>query len=78
MATEMAEVYWLSLTRDVPFREYETDVAVAAAVADMNAFTEPLTPTYRSPENSENGKQPPKIFAENSRSVFLNRPPRHA
>ena len=47
MATEMAEVYWLSLTRDVPFREYETDVAVAAAVAEMNAFTETLTPTYR-------------------------------
>src|SRR5215472_12723256 len=25
MATEMAELYWLSLTRDVSFREYETD-----------------------------------------------------
>jgi hypothetical protein len=43
MATEMAEVYWLSLTRDVPFCEYETDPLVAAAVADLNAFTEPLT-----------------------------------
>jgi len=43
MATEMAEVYWLALTRDVPFREYEKDAIVAAAVADMNAFTEPLT-----------------------------------
>ena len=43
MATEMAEVYWLALTRDVPFRDYETDALVAAAVADMNAFTEPLT-----------------------------------
>ena len=43
MATEMAELYWLSLTRDVPFREYETDALVAAAVADMNAFAEPLT-----------------------------------
>jgi hypothetical protein len=44
MATEMAELYWLSLTRDVPFREYETDPLVAAAVADVNAFAEPLTP----------------------------------
>jgi hypothetical protein len=43
MATEMAEVYWLALTRDVPFRDYETDALVAAAVGDMNAFTEPLT-----------------------------------
>jgi hypothetical protein len=43
MATEMAELYWLSLTRDVPFREYETDPLVAAAVSDLNAFTEPLT-----------------------------------
>ena len=43
MATEMAELYWLSLTRDVPFRHYETDSAVAAAVNDLNAFSEPLT-----------------------------------
>jgi len=43
MATEMAELYWLSLTRDVPFRDYETDPLVASAVADMNAFAEPLT-----------------------------------
>jgi hypothetical protein len=43
MATEMAELYWLALTRDVPFRHYETDPLVAAAVADLNAFTEPLT-----------------------------------
>jgi hypothetical protein len=42
MAAEMAELYWLSLTRDVPFREYETDPLVAAAVADMNAFAEPV------------------------------------
>ena len=50
MATEMAEIYWLSLTRDVPFREYETDPLVAAAVTDMNAFTGPLT--------SSSGKKP--------------------
>ena len=42
MATETSELYWLSLTRDVPFREYETEPLVAAAVADMNAFTERL------------------------------------
>jgi hypothetical protein len=43
MATEMAEVYWLALTRDVPFREYEADLLVAAAIADMNPFAEPLS-----------------------------------
>src|SRR5262249_56541025 len=43
MATDMAEVYWRSLTRDVPFRDYETHPLVAAAVTDLNAFTEPLT-----------------------------------
>ena len=41
MATDMAEVYWRALTRDVPFRDYETDPLVAAAVADINAFAEP-------------------------------------
>src|SRR5262249_54852356 len=43
MATDMAEVYWRSLTRDVPFRDYETDPLVAVAVSDLNAFTEPRT-----------------------------------
>src|SRR5262249_57448287 len=42
MATEMAEVYWLALTRDVPFRDYETDALVAAAVAGISSFTVPL------------------------------------
>jgi hypothetical protein len=43
MATEMAELYWLSLTRDVPFRHYETDQLITEAVTDLNAFSEPLT-----------------------------------
>src|SRR5262249_56043232 len=43
MATDMAEVYWRSLTRDVPFRDYETHPLVAAAVTELNPFTEPLT-----------------------------------
>jgi len=30
MASEMAEIYWLSLTRDVPFRHYERDPLVSA------------------------------------------------
>src|SRR6516225_4875050 len=42
MASEMAEIYWLSLTRDVPFREYERDPLILAALSDINAFSEPL------------------------------------
>ena len=42
MACDVAEVYWLSLTRDIPFREYESNPLLAAAVSDLNGFTEPL------------------------------------
>jgi len=38
MAVEMAELYWQRLTADVPFRGYETDPMIAAAVSDLNAF----------------------------------------
>jgi len=36
-AVEMAELYWLALLRDVPFRHYGTDPLVAAAVTDLRA-----------------------------------------
>jgi len=42
MASEMAEIYWLSLTRDVPFSRYEGDPLVLAAASDINAFSQPL------------------------------------
>ncbi|MEM8961375.1 MAG: vanadium-dependent haloperoxidase [Acidobacteriota bacterium] len=45
IAAEMAEVYWQALTRDVPFNDYGTDPTVAAAVADLNGFTEIIGPT---------------------------------
>lgn len=49
IAAEMAEVWWQALTRDVPFRHYDTDPDVAAAVADLNAFRHRLgsEPTIR-------------------------------
>ena len=40
-ASDMAEVYWQALVRDVPFRAYEDSPLVAAAVADLNAFSVP-------------------------------------
>jgi hypothetical protein len=44
MASEVAELYWLAFTRDVPFREYDSNPLIAAAVADLNAFSEPAGP----------------------------------
>ena len=37
----MAELYWLAQIIEVPFRKYGTNPLVAAALADINAFTEP-------------------------------------
>lgn len=45
IAAEMGEVYWQALTRDVPFSDYGSDSLVAAAVADMNAFSNVIGPT---------------------------------
>jgi hypothetical protein len=42
MASEMGEVYWQALTIDVPFREYESNQLIAAAVSDLNTFSEPI------------------------------------
>ena len=41
MAADMAELYWQALTIDVPFRSYETDALIEAAVTDLNAFSNP-------------------------------------
>ena len=42
MAVEMAELYWLALTADVPFQSYETSPLITAALSDLNAFSHPL------------------------------------
>jgi hypothetical protein len=39
-AGEMAEVYWLALTRDVPFANYDIDPTIAAAAADLSTFSD--------------------------------------
>src|SRR5215471_6883210 len=38
MAAEMAELYWRALMRDVPFREYDGNPLVPAAIADLGAL----------------------------------------
>jgi hypothetical protein len=65
MATDMAEVYWRSLTRDVPFRDYESHPLVAAAVTDLNAFSEPLT------SGSGEKPTPATVFRGESRSDVI-------
>jgi len=42
MAVEMAELYWLALTADVPFQNYEASPLIGAALSDLNAFSHPL------------------------------------
>ncbi len=39
IASEMAELYWQALTRDVPFAEYETSSHTAAAADDLSRFS---------------------------------------
>src|ERR1700751_3918899 len=36
---EIAENYWLSVCREIPFSDYDSDVTVAAAAADLNTFS---------------------------------------
>jgi hypothetical protein len=42
MAVEMAELYWLALTADVPFQNYGASPLIEAALSDLNAFSHPL------------------------------------
>lgn len=44
-AAEMGELYWRALLRDVPFSDFDANPDVAAAVADLNAFSETVGPT---------------------------------
>lgn len=37
-AAEMGELYWYSLTRDIPFTEYSTNADIAAAASDLDDF----------------------------------------
>jgi hypothetical protein len=37
-AADAVELYWLALTRDVPFSQYRVDVSIAAAVSELQRF----------------------------------------
>lgn len=44
-ASEMAEVYWQALTRDVPFEQFDTNPLTLAAASELTRFTD-----YRGPK----------------------------
>lgn len=39
-ASEMAEIYWQALTRDVPFLDYNSDPLTLAAASDLSKFSD--------------------------------------
>ena len=55
-ATELVELYWASMLRDVAFTEYETN---AIAIAAANELTQ-LAATYAGPK--DNGKVTPRLL----------------
>jgi len=44
-AAEIGEIYWLALCRDIPFRSFDFNPDIAAAVADLNRFSRTVGPT---------------------------------
>jgi membrane-associated phospholipid phosphatase len=67
VASEIAENYWMALTRDVPFEEYEGHPLIEAAIRDLSRFShfrgpreipvemlyQPGHPLYNSTDNVE-------------------------
>ncbi|MBS4189488.1 vanadium-dependent haloperoxidase [Bacillus sp. FJAT-49705] len=64
-ASEMAEVYWQALTRDVPFEQFDTNPLTLAAASDLTRFTD-----YRGPKI--NGKVTPStLFRGETKGDFV-------
>lgn len=45
-AAEIAELYWMALTRDIPFSQYESHPLIQNAVADLNNWFAPHLSPY--------------------------------
>ena len=76
MAAEMGELYWQALTRDVPYREYESHPLIAAAVSDLKAFSVPIGPITEgslTPETLFRGESVGDLIGPYL-SQFLSRP----
>ncbi|MGH9922261.1 MAG: twin-arginine translocation signal domain-containing protein, partial [Nitrososphaerales archaeon] len=58
--SEMGEVYWQALARDIPFSEYSTDMLIAQAADDLSSFSD-----FRGPKEVSN-VTPRTIFRGNT------------
>ena len=56
-ATELVELYWASLLRDVAFTDYSTNVIAAKAAAELTSL-----PEYAGPRNAANKVTPDLLF----------------
>ncbi|MFY3740396.1 MAG: hypothetical protein HMLIMOIP_000834 [Candidatus Nitrosomirales archaeon] len=59
-ASEMGEVYWQALVRDVPFSEYDTDTLIDQAAEDLSNFSD-----FRGPKDGSS-VTPETIFRGNT------------
>ena len=59
-AAEMAELYWQALTRDIPFSDYGSNGTIAAAAANLSAFSD-----FRGPKQGA-GVSPDTLFRGNT------------
>src|SRR5262249_25363766 len=56
-ATEIVELYWASLLRDVPFGDYDTNPIALAAAAELSGL-----PTYAGPRDAGGKVTPGLLF----------------
>lgn len=51
MGAQAAEIYWMTVCRDVPWDEYPSSPLIAAAVEDLNSFPAYMGPKPVTPQN---------------------------
>jgi hypothetical protein len=56
-AGEMVELYWMALTRDIPFAEYETHPLIRAAAEDLSGLSD-----FRGPRDADGTVTPRTLF----------------
>jgi hypothetical protein len=66
-AGEMAELYWQSLTRDVPFAQYDADPLISRAVTDLTRLSD-----FRGPRSD--GRITPQTIFRGNTAGDLNGP----
>jgi hypothetical protein len=66
-AAEMAEDYWMALTRDIPFNDYDTNPLTADAAANLSSFSD-----FRGPKR--NGQVTPGTLFRGFTTDDLNGP----